>query len=135
MLRADWNTIRLALHIFAAAVWVGGQVIMAGLVPAVRALGPDERKAVTNRFNVIAFAALVLALFTGIWNVFHVGMADLPTEYHITLGLKMVVVVLSGFGAAAHAFGRSKALMITGAAVGLIGGIAAVIIGVMLRGG
>lgn len=135
MLRADWNTIRLALHIFAATVWVGGQVVMAGLVPAVRMLGPDERKAVINRFNVVAFGALVLAFFTGIWNVFHVGMADLPTEYHMTLGLKMVVVVLSGFGAAAHAFGRSKALMITGAAIGLIGGVAAVIIGVMLRGG
>jgi putative copper export protein len=134
MLRADWHTIRLSLHIIAATVWVGGQLTLAGLLPTIRALGPDAPRQVARRFNLIAWSALTIAVFTGIWNVFHVGMADRSTEYHITLGVKLLVVVVSGGGAAVHAFGRSKVALAAGGAIGLSGGLAAVVIGVMLRG-
>jgi putative copper export protein len=134
MLRADWNTLRLTLHIVAATVWVGGQLTLAGLVPVLRGLGPDATSVVARRFNVIAWSAFVVAVFTGIWNVFHVGMADLPTEYHITLGVKLLVVVVSGGGAAVHVFGRSRVALAVGGAVGLLGALAAVFFGVMLRG-
>ena len=134
MLRADWHTLRLALHILAATVWVGGQLTLAGLVPVLRSLGPDATTAVARRFNVIAWSAFVVAVFTGIWNIFHVGMADLPTEYHITLGVKLIVVVVSGGGAAVHALGRSRVALAAGGALGLSAALAAVVLGVMLRG-
>ncbi|MGD0876035.1 MAG: hypothetical protein ABSA14_13765 [Acidimicrobiales bacterium] len=31
--------VRLSLHVLAATVWVGGQIVVAGLPPTVRALG------------------------------------------------------------------------------------------------
>jgi putative copper export protein len=35
------TTIRLTLHVLAATVWVGGQFVVAGLLPTVRSLGPE----------------------------------------------------------------------------------------------
>jgi putative copper export protein len=134
MLRADFDTIRLALHIVAATVWVGGQLTLVGLLPVVRSLGPDAPRAVARRFNTIAWSAYGLLLATGVWNVFHVGMADRSSEYHITLGVKLLVVGLSGAGALVHSVGRSKAALAAGGAVALGAGIVSIVMGVMLRG-
>lgn len=134
MLRADWHTLRLSLHILAATVWVGGQLTLVGLLPVVRSLGPDAPRQVARRFNLIAWSAFAVAFLTGIWNVFHVGMADRPTEYHITLAVKLAVVGISGAGALVHSVGRSKPALAIGGALGLIGAVTAVVIGVLLRG-
>ena len=32
---------RLFLHVFAASIWVGGQIVMGALVPTARTLGED----------------------------------------------------------------------------------------------
>jgi putative copper export protein len=134
MLRADWHTLRLSLHILAATVWVGGQLTLVGLLPVVRSLGPEASRQVARRFNVIAWSAFAIVFVTGVWNVFHVGMADRPTEYHITLGVKLLVVGLSGAGALVHSVGHSRRAFAIGGAVGLLGAIAAVVFGVLLRG-
>ncbi|MFP3906327.1 MAG: hypothetical protein ACLFWR_04805 [Acidimicrobiales bacterium] len=134
MLRTDLHTVRMTLHILAATVWVGGQITLAGLVPVVRSLGPDAPRIVARRFNVIAWSALGVLVATGIWSVFEAGMADRPSEYHITLGVKLLVVGISAAGAAVHAFGRSRLALAAGGAVGLLAAIAAVVFGVMLRG-
>jgi uncharacterized membrane protein len=34
MLPVSWETIRLFFHVLAAAVWVGGQLTLAALLPA-----------------------------------------------------------------------------------------------------
>jgi uncharacterized membrane protein len=39
MLAVHWDTVRLFLHVLAATVWVGGQLTLAALVPALRGLG------------------------------------------------------------------------------------------------
>ena len=36
MLAVSWDTIRLFLHVLAAATWVGGQLVLAALVPVRR---------------------------------------------------------------------------------------------------
>ena len=38
------NAFRLFLHVLAASIWVGGQLVLAGLVPTVRRFGegPDQ---------------------------------------------------------------------------------------------
>jgi hypothetical protein len=36
MLAVSWDTIRLFLHVLAATIWVGGQLVLAALVPILR---------------------------------------------------------------------------------------------------
>ena len=63
MTPVDLETLRLFLHVLAATVWVGGQITLAALVPALRAAGTDVPKAAANAFNRIAspaFGILVL---------------------------------------------------------------------------
>ena len=38
------TTIRLSLHVLAACVWVGGQIVMLGLLPDVRRLGGEAQE-------------------------------------------------------------------------------------------
>ena len=37
----DLETLRLFLHVLAATIWVGGQLTLAALVPALRAAGAE----------------------------------------------------------------------------------------------
>ena len=41
MLPVDLETVRLFLHVLAATIWVGGQLVLAALVPALRRAGSD----------------------------------------------------------------------------------------------
>ncbi len=49
---------RLFVHVLSASVWVGGQIVLVGLVPTVRELGPDAPRRVARAFNRIAWPAL-----------------------------------------------------------------------------
>src|SRR4051794_37140730 len=75
MLSVALDTIRLFVHVLAATVWVGGQLTLAGLVPGLRALGPDVPRTVARRFNRIAWPAFGVLFLTGLWNLSetHVG--------------------------------------------------------------
>ncbi|MEO7746053.1 MAG: hypothetical protein ABIV05_07475, partial [Actinomycetota bacterium] len=63
------ETLRLFLHVLAATVWVGGQITLAALVPALRAAGSGVPKAAALAFNRIAWPAFAVLLVTGAWNV------------------------------------------------------------------
>jgi len=39
MLAVSWDTIRVFLHVLAATIWVGGQLVLAALVPVLRRAG------------------------------------------------------------------------------------------------
>ena len=39
MLAVSWDTIRLFLQVLAATIWVGGQLVLAALVPVLRRAG------------------------------------------------------------------------------------------------
>jgi hypothetical protein len=54
--------------------------------------------------------------------------------WQATLGLKLLLVAASGIGAAFHAGARSKVALAAGGAVALLGGIAAVFLGLQLAG-
>ena len=59
------------LHIFAATVWVGGQVVLAAIVPLARRLGGrDATRAIARRFQIVAWPAFAVLLVTGTWNLF-----------------------------------------------------------------
>lgn len=134
MLSVSWTTIRLFLHVVGATVWVGGQITLVKLVPAIRALDPEGPRAVARRFNVIAWAAFALLVVTGIWNLLAVEVGDRTTAWQATLGFKLLVVAASGIGAAFHAGARSKVALAVGGAVALLGGLAAIFLGLQLSG-
>ncbi len=134
MLPVTVDTIRLFLHILAAAVWVGGQFTLAGLVPAVRALGPDAPRTVARRFNRVAWPAFGVLFVTGLWNLAETNVGDQPPEWIATLFAKLAVVALSGVSAALHTRAATrKALAVWGALSGL-SALLALFYGVQLHG-
>ena len=81
MLPIDATDVRLFLHVLAATIWVGGQLTLAGLVPAMRKLGPEATKTVARQFDRIAWPAFAVLLITGIWNLteVHLERASRPS--------------------------------------------------------
>jgi putative copper export protein len=69
MLAVSWDTVRLFLHVLAATIWVGGQLVLAALVPALRRFGADVTAAAARRFNQVAWTAFGVLIVTGIWNI------------------------------------------------------------------
>ena len=55
------------LHLLGATVWVGGLIVLAGLVPAARQAGAERPviQAMARRFGVISWTALGLLVLTG----------------------------------------------------------------------
>jgi len=130
MRAVDVETLRLFLHVLAATVWVGGQITLAALVPALRAAGADVPKAAANAFDRIAWPAFGVLLLTGVWNV--VAEGDKGPAYQRTLVLKYTLVVASGVTAYVHARARSRrAMAVFGALTGLTA-VAALLVGIML---
>lgn len=134
MLPVSTDTIRLFLHVLASTVWVGGQLTLAGLVPGLRALGPDAPRIVARRFNRIAWPAFGVLFVTGLWNLAETSVGDQPPAWIATLLAKLAVVALSGVSAALHIRAASrKSLAVWGALSGL-SALLALFYGVQLRG-
>ncbi|MDZ7732937.1 MAG: CopD family protein [Acidimicrobiia bacterium] len=123
------------LHVLAAAVWVGGQLTLLGLLSTVRTLGDDAPRLVARRFGAIAWSAFAVLVVTGVWNLLALDVGSTTTAYQVTLGVKLLLVVVSGLGAAAHSIARSRVALAIGGAVGLLGALGATFLGVMLRVG
>jgi putative copper export protein len=132
MLTVDVDTVRLFLHVVAATVWVGGQLALAALVPALRRMGPEVPRAAARRFNLVAWPAYGVLVLTGIWNVLAVN--HMSASYRTTLIAKVAVVAASGITAVLHARSKRPAgLAIWGALTGLTA-LAALFLGVVLAG-
>jgi putative copper export protein len=127
--------LRLFLHVLAATVWVGGQLTLAGLLPALRAAGADVPKAVARQFNKIAWPAFGVLILTGIWNIqAEHDRINHDADYRNTLWAKLGLVVLSGLAAYLHTRSTSKkGLALWGAGTGLFA-LAALFVGVVLAG-
>lgn len=134
MLPITVDTVRLSLHVLAATVWVGGQFVLAGLLPTVRGLGDDAPRAVARAFNRIAWPAFGVLVLTGVWHLFELPVGDFDTEWQVTLFVKILVVAVAGVSAAVHAGVRSRPLLAATGAVGGVASIAAVVLGIMLHG-
>ena len=134
MLSIDLTTVRLFVHVLAAAVWVGGQLTIAGLLPTARALGDDAPRRVARAFNRFAWPAFAVLVITGVWNLFEVRIGDLGTDYMVTLALKLVAVTISGVAAAAHIVARSRVALAIGGALSGLGAVAALFFGIVLHG-
>jgi putative copper export protein len=118
-----WTTIRVFVHVLAATVWVGGQLVLAGLVPTVRAIGPDAPRQVARRFARIAWPAYVVLLFTGIWNAYAIDISEYPASSKAWFGFKMTCFLVTGGGAALHSLVKQRWALAVGGAAAALGAV------------
>jgi len=130
----DWvGSVRLFLHVIAATVWVGGQLVLAALVPVLRARDPSLPRAAATAFNRVAWPAYWVLVATGVWNV-AAEQAGAPLGWNAVLAVKVALVALSGVAALLHTrAGTTTGLAVWGALSGL-SAVAAVYVGVLLAG-
>ena len=128
----DLDTIRTTLHLLGVTVWIGGQIVLVALVPLLRSLGGDAARLAAQRFSQVAWPFFGLIVITGIWNVAEVDVTDATTGYNAVLGVKLLLVAISGVAAFVHAeTGNTVVRAATGAGTTLAG-LGAFVCGVML---
>lgn len=134
MLAPAADIARLSLHVLAATVWVGGQLVLGGLVPTVRREAPTATAAVARRFAQLSWPAYVVLLGTGLWNI----AADPPSRqtaaWRAVLMVKIAVVILSGTAAALHQRATTPAGRAVWGAISGVAAPAALVLGVALAG-
>lgn len=134
MLAPALETVRLTLHVLGATVWVGGQIVMLGLVGPARTLGGDAPKALARAFARMAWPAYVLVVGTGIWNIVAMGYASQSTAWKAVLMAKIAVVVVAGIGAALHQRATTRPQLALWGSVSGTASVAALVMGVLLAG-
>lgn len=133
-LASGLTILRLSLHVLAASVWVGGQFVLAGLVPTVRTFGEGAPKKIARAFGRLSWPAYWLLVATGVWNFLAVDHGHAPSAWNATFGIKMVFVVLAGVGTYMHTKATTPKLRGICAGVGTLASIVALILGVALAG-
>ena len=90
------DQILLWTHLLAVAVWTGGLITLAALVPAMRKAGADRPllQATARQFGRISWTAMTVAVITGIWQVLDLGIPWRMLE--VKLALVASVVALAG---------------------------------------
>ncbi|MGH9021458.1 MAG: hypothetical protein ACRDV0_10705 [Acidimicrobiales bacterium] len=125
--------LRLALHVLAAAVWVGGQITLAGLLPTARGFGTDAPRALARACARVEWPAYAVLLGTGVWNVAAVG-SHAGHAWQAVLGVKLAVVLLAGVATWLHTRATSRAALAAWGAIGSLSSVAALVLGVLLAG-
>jgi len=126
--------IRLILHVTAAAVWVGGQITMVGLLPTIRGFGAEAPKLAARAFGRLMWPAFALLVVTGFWNIAALTTKDASAAWKAVLGIKMVVVVVAGIAVFLHQRATTKAGLAIWGSVGGVASVAALCLGVFLAG-
>ena len=125
---------RLILHVLAATVWVGGQLVVAGLLPTIRSLGDDAPKKVARAFGRIMWPAYAVLIVTGFWNISAVQANHASSTWNAVLGIKITFVLLAGVGVFLHQRSTSKVGLAVWGAVGALASIVALCLGIFLAG-
>ncbi len=134
MLAPALDTIRLTLHVLAATVWVGGQIVMMGLVGPARTLGGDAPQALARAFARMAWPAYVVLVVTGLWNITTFTWSAQSSAWKAVLVAKIVVVLLAGLGAFLHQRATTKGQLALWGSVAGTASVAALAMGVLLAG-
>lgn len=135
MLSPTADTLRLVLHLLAASIWVGGQVVLGGLVPSLRRVHPEATKVAARAFARVAWPAFAVVVVTGLWSLAEVDLAGASSGYQVTMFIKIALAMGSGAAAAVHAMGRTRLVLALGGALGLLGAVGALALGVLLGTG
>lgn len=124
------DQLRTSLHILGVCVWLGGQIVMLGIVPALRQAGADVPKAVAAAFGRVAWPAFGLIVVTGIWNLVEVELDNVSTGYNAAFGIKMLLVVVTGLAAGLHQSTDRAAIRGLTGALGFLAAVVAFLLGV-----
>ncbi len=135
MISPTLDSIRIFLHVLAAGVWVGGQIVVAGVVPALRkSSGTEGTKSLANGFARVAWPAFGLALITGMWGLV-ARDGDSSTEYSVTFGIKFLLYIAAGASAVAHARSTKRPVIAVTGALGLLFSLIVMFLGTLLAHG
>ena len=132
MIQPTLGSLRTYLHILAVCVWLGGQVVLAGIVPRLRRTNPEALTNIAKGYAAIAWPAMVLIVFTGAWGLAATDIADKSSAYMVTLGIKMLLVAVAVIATVIHSNGSSKIANGLGGAIGLLATLFAAYWGVLL---
>jgi putative copper export protein len=134
MLASGLDTLRLTLHVLSASIWVGGQIVMVGLVGPARRAGPDVPAALARAFARLAWPAYAVLVVTGFWNISTFHWADQSGAWKAVLIAKIVVVAAAGVGSLLHTRATSRAALALWGSVAGLASVAALAMGVLLAG-
>jgi uncharacterized membrane protein len=110
-----FDAIVLWLHVLAAATFVGPQLFLVAVMPAMRSIDDVRSRqqathAITRAFGALGGVSLLVLLATGIWNFYDARDQDLfdIDRYFVVLQVKLTLVTLVIVLAGLHAmvFGR-----------------------------
>jgi putative copper export protein len=132
MISPTLDSIRIFLHVIAVAVWVGGQIVLAGIVPQLRKVAPDAMKTVAQSFARIAWPAFLIIVFTGMWGLGTIDVTDRSSAYLATFGIKMLLVGVTVIATLIHSNGTSKAAKGIGGAASLLASLLAAFAGILM---
>ncbi len=132
MIQPTLDSLRTFLHILAVCVWLGGQIVLAGVVPKLRKTNPDALTDIAKGFAAIAWPAMVLIVFTGAWGLADTNTSSQTSDYMITFGIKMLLVASAVIATLIHSNGTSKLAKGLGGAIGLLATLFAAYCGVLL---
>jgi putative copper export protein len=132
MISPTIDSVRIFLHILSIAIWVGGQIVLAGIVPALRQSAPHAMSVVAQSFARIAWPAMVVVVFTGMWGLGSINITDQSSAYLSTFGIKMLLVGLAIVATIVHSAGTSRASKAIGGAVGLLTSLLAAYAGILM---
>ncbi|MBW4030165.1 MAG: hypothetical protein HIU57_05735 [Acidobacteria bacterium] len=128
------TVVRLSLHVLGASVWLGGQLVVAGLLPTLRSMGEDAPRKVAAAFARVSWPAFWLLVITGLWNYAAVHGASQSSAWNAVFLIKMLCVVAAGIGAYLHTRATTPRRRGVFAGVGALATVAAMVLGVALAG-
>lgn len=132
MISPTLDSLRIFLHLMGVAVWIGGQIVLAGIVPSLRSVAPDAMKTVAQGFARIAWPAFILVVFTGMWGLGSVDMSNESSQYMVTFAVKMLLVGIAVIATLIHSQGTSKAAKGIGGAASLLTSLLAAFAGILM---
>ena len=135
MISPSADSIRLFLHVLAASVWVGGQIVLGALVPKLRQVAPEPLKVAANGFARVAWPAFAVVVVTGMWNILEIPVGDMSTEYQVTMFVHVLLAMATAMFAVIHSVGRTKLALALGGALGLLTSLGAMFVGILLQTG
>ena len=133
MLSPTADSIRLFLHVLGASIWVGGQIVLSGLVPKLRKAAPESLKVAANAYARIAWPAFAVVFVTGMWNILDIKVGDMSTDYQVTMFVHVLLAMATAIFAVIHSVGKTKLALALGGAFGLLTSLGAMFVGIMLQ--
>jgi len=134
----DVAAIRNFLHVLSVTVWIGGQIVVAGLVPLLRRVDASRGSAepgvktvtqqVARRFNRIAWPFFYVAIITGLWNTAVLDWQQTSGGWKAAFFAKLILVAVSGVGAWLHTRAKRPAERAMFAALGSLSALAALLL-------